>query len=131
MIKNFANSQPSASNFTSFSRSLEQFFLSVGQNNFGNKIPVLLLSDILGNVIKFIFISLELTSLTWTYDNKKKQYVEAFLWDLLLKNSWNGRITFKNVIFSGMKAKKSNALSIMKLTFLGNKEKKAGEICVI
>ena len=35
----FANSRPSASNFKSFSRSLEQFFLTVGQNNFGNKIP--------------------------------------------------------------------------------------------
>ena len=38
-LKTFANSQPSASNFKSFSRSLEQFFLTVGQNNFGNKIP--------------------------------------------------------------------------------------------
>ena len=38
-LKNFANSQPSASIFKSFSRSLEQFFLTVGQNNFGNKIP--------------------------------------------------------------------------------------------
>ena len=37
MISNFfANSRPSASNFKSFSRSLEQFFLTVGQNNFGN-----------------------------------------------------------------------------------------------
>ena len=35
----FANSQPSASNFISFSTSLEQFFLTVGENNFGNKIP--------------------------------------------------------------------------------------------
>ena len=35
------SSQPSASNFKSFSRSLEQFFLTVGQNNFGNKIPFL------------------------------------------------------------------------------------------
>ena len=35
----FANSRPSASNFIFFSRSLEQFFLTVGQNNFGNKIP--------------------------------------------------------------------------------------------
>ena len=33
-LKNFANSWPS-----SFSRSLEQFFLKVGQNNFGKKIP--------------------------------------------------------------------------------------------
>ena len=39
-LKNFANSQPSASNFKSFSRSLEHFFLTVGQNNFGNKIPL-------------------------------------------------------------------------------------------
>ena len=38
-LKNFANSRPSASNFKSFSRSLEHFFLTVGQNNFGNKIP--------------------------------------------------------------------------------------------
>ena len=30
---------PSASNLKSFSRSLEQFFLTVGHNNFGNKIP--------------------------------------------------------------------------------------------
>ena len=34
----------SASNFKSFSRSLDQFFLTVGQNNFGNKIPVFKLS---------------------------------------------------------------------------------------
>ena len=39
-LKKFANSWPSASNFKSFSRSLEQFFLTVGQNNFGNKIPI-------------------------------------------------------------------------------------------
>ena len=38
-LKNFANSRPSP--FKSFSRSLEQFFLTVGQNNFGNKIPFL------------------------------------------------------------------------------------------
>ena len=38
-LKIFKNSRPSASNFKSFSRSLEQFFLTVGQNNFGNKIP--------------------------------------------------------------------------------------------
>ena len=38
-LKKFANSQPLASNFESFSRSLEQIFLKVGQNYFGNKIP--------------------------------------------------------------------------------------------
>ena len=37
--KVFTNSRPSASNFKSFSQSLEQFFLTVGQNNFGNKRP--------------------------------------------------------------------------------------------
>ena len=37
-LKIFANSWPSALNFKSFSRSLEQLFLTVGQNNFGNKI---------------------------------------------------------------------------------------------
>ena len=41
-LKNLANSRPSASNFKRFPRSLEQFFLSLGQNNFGNKIPFLL-----------------------------------------------------------------------------------------
>ena len=40
-LKFFANSRPSASNFKSFSRTLEQFFLTVGQNNFDNKIPYL------------------------------------------------------------------------------------------
>ena len=38
-FKTFANSRRSASSFKSFSWSQEQFFLTVGQNNFGNKIP--------------------------------------------------------------------------------------------
>ena len=38
-LNNFANSRPSAWNFKCFNRSLEHFFLTVGQNNFGNKIP--------------------------------------------------------------------------------------------
>ena len=38
-LKNFESSRPSVSNFKSFSRLLEQLFLTVGQNNFGNKIP--------------------------------------------------------------------------------------------
>ena len=41
-LKNFTNSLPSASNFIFFSQSLEHFFHTVGQNNFGNKIPFLL-----------------------------------------------------------------------------------------
>ena len=39
-LKHFANSWPSASNFKSLSRSVEQFFLTIGQNNFRNKIPL-------------------------------------------------------------------------------------------
>ena len=35
----------SASNFKSFSRSLEHFFLTVDQNNSGNKIPIVQLRD--------------------------------------------------------------------------------------
>ena len=38
-LKKFANSRPSASYFKTFSWSLKQIFYTVGQNNFGNKIP--------------------------------------------------------------------------------------------
>ena len=38
-LKNFANSRPSAPNFKSFSQSLAQSLLIVGQKYFGNKIP--------------------------------------------------------------------------------------------
>ena len=44
-LKKVLNSWPSASNFKSFSRSLEQFFLTVGQNNFGNKIPFFMVTS--------------------------------------------------------------------------------------
>ena len=40
-LKNFANSWPSPSNFKTFSWLLEQFFLTVGQYNFENKILIL------------------------------------------------------------------------------------------
>ena len=40
-FKHFANSQPSALNLKSFSSSLEHLFLTIGLNNFGNKIPIL------------------------------------------------------------------------------------------
>ena len=45
-LKNFTNSRSSAVNFKSFSRTLEQFFLTVGQNNFNNKIPLLLCKSV-------------------------------------------------------------------------------------
>ena len=41
-LKTFATSRPLTSNFKSFSQSLEQFFVIVGQNNFGNKMPFLI-----------------------------------------------------------------------------------------
>ena len=56
-LKFFANSRPSASNFKSFSRSLEQFFLTVGQNNFDNKIPFLHCLIATYNILKLQFIS--------------------------------------------------------------------------
>ena len=40
IVQVISNSWPSASNFKRFFRSLEFFFLTVGQNNFGNKIPI-------------------------------------------------------------------------------------------
>ena len=51
-LKIFTNSRPSALNFKSFSWLLEQFFLTVVQNNLGNKIPFLISKD----EILFIFI---------------------------------------------------------------------------
>ena len=46
-LKFFSNSWLSASNFKSLSRSLEHFFLTVDQNNFGNKIPLFYCNDLL------------------------------------------------------------------------------------
>ena len=40
-FKNFANYRPAASNFKGFSSIRITFFLTVGQNNFENKIPFL------------------------------------------------------------------------------------------
>ena len=60
-LKIFANSRLSAPKFKSFSRSLEQFFLTVGQNNFGNKIPFLrlppLVSFFLNSLPKYAYLS--------------------------------------------------------------------------
>ena len=39
-LKTFENSRLKAENFKSFSQSIEQFFLTVGQKNFGNIIPI-------------------------------------------------------------------------------------------
>ena len=47
MISKILHSRPLALNFKSLSWSLEQFFLTVGQNNFGNKIPYVPLTQII------------------------------------------------------------------------------------
>ena len=52
-LKIFANSRPSVSNFKSFSRSLEHFFLTVGQNNFCNKIPCI---SVFGPIVTAYFV---------------------------------------------------------------------------
>ena len=44
------NSWPSAPNFKSFSQSLEQFYLTEGQTNYGKRIPVFL------SVIEYIYV---------------------------------------------------------------------------
>ena len=61
LFSNFScNSWLSASNFKGFPRSLEHFFfLTVGQNNFGNRIPFLFLLARL----KFTFVHALLTAL--------------------------------------------------------------------
>ena len=60
VLKIFANSWPSASNLKSFSWSLEQFFLTVGQNNFGNKIPL---------ISKFIYNKSKCQKYEWMINN--------------------------------------------------------------
>ena len=48
------NSRPSASNFKKISWSLEHFFLTIGQKNFGNKIP---LFSLISRLHFFLFFS--------------------------------------------------------------------------
>ena len=63
-LKIFANSRPSASNFKFFSRSLEHFFLTVGQNNFGNKIPFLYKCESLCGIRCWLFWTI-FSSIKW------------------------------------------------------------------
>ena len=53
-LKKFANSRPSVSNFKTFSQSLEKCLHTGGQNNFGNKIPLFMLSVLL-NWLKLVY----------------------------------------------------------------------------
>ena len=74
-LKNFANSQHSASHFKSFSRSLGQFFLTVGQNNFGNKIPRFRFQD-----SGFDLMSTLLISICFSRKNRKKTKTDRCWW---------------------------------------------------
>ena len=67
------NSRPSASNFKSFSWSLEhQLFLIVGRNNFGNKIPYI--TEKYFSLHNFIIMIWQILKLPWLlcleYENK-------------------------------------------------------------
>ena len=111
-LKNFANSLPSASNFKSFSRPLEQFFLTVVQNNFGNKIPFLKNSwihiksftswnnDEKVDFCKFAYLKNQKVTFDWlscggfvhpcwTFESWCN--VRTLLWSSLKKTSWNHR----------------------------------------
>ena len=68
-LKNFANSWPLVSNFNFFSQSQQQLFLTVDQNNFGNKIPI-------QRKIKII-----LKILTVMHFDRKSMYVVARLYE--------------------------------------------------
>ena len=70
-LKHFANSQPSASNFKFFSESLDHFFLTVQQNNFGNKIPFL--SSLKNNLELMQLTFSLLTALVLTPSSKGKE----------------------------------------------------------
>ena len=79
-LKHLANSWPSALNFKSFSRSLQQFFLTVGQNNFSNKIPDLFLLLIHNNYQSYGFLWIAKTC----YCNK----LEIVLYKWLIFTIW-------------------------------------------
>ena len=68
--KKFANSWPSASKFKSFSRSVEHFFLTVGQNNFCSKIPMLLTFFLITNRhddLVWSFVTIIIKRASYTY----------------------------------------------------------------
>ena len=89
-LKNFENSQPSASNFKSFfSWSLEHFFLTVGQNNFGNKTPLCL-------ILNWIH---SLNENTVLQDYHKEKYLsQTNKLPIAIKLNWNGFPTVKSCL---------------------------------
>ena len=102
-LKKFKNSQPSASNFKSFSRWLEQFFLTVGQNNFGNKIPNFLSWMINFDTLSGVFLSICMRII----GIKKRRYVTP-IWEIILYFSLS--ITYIS-IWNKFQQKKSGFLT--------------------
>ena len=70
-LKIFENSRPLALNFKSFPRLLEQFFLTVGLNNFGDKITFL--------------------SLWLVFFSKKNLYLTPVIYKVIIEKSRFGR----------------------------------------
>ena len=73
-LKIFVNSWPSASNFKSFFRSLEHFFLTVGQNNFDNKIPFLMDNPLQKFQTTWLLYLSTVFCLNFTYSLEKKKH---------------------------------------------------------
>jgi hypothetical protein len=85
-IKNFANSRSSISNFKSFSQSLEQFSLTVGQNNFGNKKPLFCkIINYLGSYIIPHLATLKIWLFSWHIYCGKQQKI-LYVWILRTRN---------------------------------------------
>ena len=91
-LKNFANSWHSASNFKSYFLSLAQFFHTVGQNNFGNKIPFQTCGDIFSNVEHWSIVS----SQTWFFSKKLLICKEVSIsWTLALADlTWTAEVKY-------------------------------------
>ena len=80
-LKFLATSRPSASNFKRFSRLLKQFFLTVDQNNFGNKIPPFrVFAPFTSRWCRRIVVIVLLL------ENWGKSFVKPFFWPNLFSN---------------------------------------------
>ena len=115
-LKNFANSRPSASNSKSFSRSLEQFFLTVGQNKFGNKIPLKLAWLAYVHFFPIVcasFCSHELNSWGYKLDSFTKRFIPIStyrIWKIWAKSWLRWRYPF--VQFAAKSQSESTKTSI-------------------
>ena len=80
--QNFCSCLAFSLEFQNFSRSLEQFFLTVGQNNFGNKIPFPHLLNSFGD-----FLVIWIENCTYTYS--------PITWILYFLTVWSRRFYLK------------------------------------